>query len=303
MPKYRLADAYPPYVLQRYPELAIGMKCKTCSLDVLVGFSCHCSRGPTPDIGGVEFALDGLRTNVLVALKKGCKDPESSECFVTAPCSYDAFLRLFCLMPDMVNNAASESSPPPGLTYKPAAAQKVGDPWKREQQWTEREYMIVINDENAALRLLDLKRTNAAQLNVQAWKSLYVHPNNGTACGAVVPLQFAHHTNRKTGAGDFLSVTFSTFKVDGAQGSRMPSAMASDLHKNVVKCNWLTSFWKECTVTGMGLAMRKNNARKKMKTSNGGCGGGGGECVGRESVEGDGSNAALGLPSLADEDY
>ena len=57
MPKYRLADAYPPYVLQRYPELAIGMKCKTCGLEVLVGFNCHCSRGPTPDIGGVEFAL------------------------------------------------------------------------------------------------------------------------------------------------------------------------------------------------------------------------------------------------------
>ena len=56
-------------------------------------------------------------------------------------------------------------------------------------------------------------------------------------------------------------------------------------------------------VTGMGLATRKNNARKKMKTSNGGCGGSGGECVGRESVEGEGSNAALGLPSLADEDY
>jgi len=51
----------------------------------------------------------------------------------------------------------------------------------------------------------------------------------------------------------------------------------------------------------MGLATRKNNARKKMKTST--QEDEEDECVGRESVEGDGSNAALGLPSLADEDY
>jgi hypothetical protein len=105
--KHRIDDNYPAYVLQRYPEFAIGMKCKTCALEILLGFNCKCARSPTPDIGGVQFALDGLRVGVLSALKDACSHPQSTEVTVTAPCSFDAFLRLFCLMPDMVNNAAS----------------------------------------------------------------------------------------------------------------------------------------------------------------------------------------------------
>ena len=101
--------------------------------------------------------------------------------------------------------------------------------------WKERHYEIVITEENAALRLLDLKRANAESLICQAWKSLYVHAKNGTACAAVVPLRFVHHTNRKTGAGESLSVTFSTFKVDGAQGSRMPGPMERLLQNNEVE--------------------------------------------------------------------
>ena len=264
-------------MLQRYPDLAICIKCKTCGLKILLGFNCLCSRGPTPDMGGVQFALDGLRTGVLSALRNACKHPASTECHVTAPCSYDAFLRLFCLMPDMVNNAASASTPPQGLTYKPAAALTENDPWLREGMWKERHYEIVITEENAALRLLDLKRANAESLICQAWKSLYVHAKNGTACAAVVPLRFVHHTNRKTGAGESLSVTFSTFKVDGAQGSRMPGPIASLLQNNVVNFGgrWLKLFWNECKVNGMDAAIKKNTARlarnklKRIKTSDG----------------------------------
>jgi hypothetical protein len=54
-----------------------------------------------PDISGVHFALDGIRTHVLIALKAACKNPVSTECCAKAPCSHADFLRLFIVMPDL----------------------------------------------------------------------------------------------------------------------------------------------------------------------------------------------------------
>ena len=305
MPRFVFEGEFPPYVTDRYPELAVRMKCRLCKKHVDVGFKCGCSgrMAPMPDISGVQFALDGIRTQVLIALKAACKNPVSTECCAKAPCSYADFLRLFLVMPDLCNHAAAASRPPFGLTYRPAAAHNTDVPWERARAWTERAHEVEIKEENAALRLLDLKLASAESLSKQAWQSLFVHEKNGTACGAVVPLLFAHHTNRKSGVGDVLSVTFSTFKVDGAQGSRMPDAMSRDIRDGVVQCKWLTSFWDECKVDGMQHARKKKNARKKMKmmekteisskAESGGAANGGGY----------GKNKALGLPSAQDEAY
>ena len=286
--KHRIADDYTPYVIERYAEFAIAMKCKVCGIVILLGFNCNCVGSPTPNCGGVQFALDGLRVAVLSALKDACKNPQSTEVTVMAPCPFDAFLRLFCLLPDMVNNAASASIPPPGMTYTPAAAHAETDPRKRAGLWKERHYEIIIAEENAALRLLDLRRANADSLTCQAWKSLYVHGKSGTACAAVVPLRFVHRTNNKTKAGESLSVTFSTFKMDGAQGSRMPCTMERNIQNKEVNFGgrWLKLFWTKCEVQGMDVGTAKNHSRlkhKKAKMIKASDGGG-------ESVGGDGGS-------------
>jgi hypothetical protein len=103
MPRFVFEGSYPHHVTHRYPELAVRMKCRLCKNHVDVAFKCGCSGcGPMPDISGVQFALDGIRTQVLIALKAACKNPVSTECCAKAPCSYAAdFLRLFLVMPDL----------------------------------------------------------------------------------------------------------------------------------------------------------------------------------------------------------
>jgi hypothetical protein len=80
MSHFAFEGSYPQYVIDRYPELAVRMKCRLCKKHVDVGLKCGCSgRGPMPDISGVQCALHGIRTQLLIALKADCKNPVSTD--------------------------------------------------------------------------------------------------------------------------------------------------------------------------------------------------------------------------------
>jgi hypothetical protein len=103
----------------------------------------------------------------------------------------------------------------------------------------------------------------------------------------------------KSSAGESLSVTFSTFKVDGAQGSRMPGPMARLLQNDEVNFGgrWLKLFWNECKVKGMDGGTTKNKARLAHNKATGiKASDGGGESVGGDGGSGgDGSAPATTL--------
>ena len=127
-------------------------------------------------------------------MKDAISNPGSTEVCASAPCSYDAFLRIFRQRPDTLH---AGSKPAVGVVYKPGDVHKRKDWWRRRAGFTERHHSVTLSSQDFVLRLLDLERSECSQVSGQAWKSLVVHKTNGVACAAIAPVKFTHVTNRK----------------------------------------------------------------------------------------------------------
>jgi hypothetical protein len=262
-------------VLRQYPELGVKMNCKRCHADIAPVLMCLCMPRVSPVVSldsSVGSTLRGMRAAVAVVLKAGCSMPGSSKQTATAPCTYDVFLRLVCVRPDVSDN--NWPSPcPEGIVYKPKKASAAETAQARCVSFTQRSHTVTCFNNTIVARLLAQHQGGSTNSSKNCWEQCFVHATTGVVCAVAAPVTFTHITNNTTAADDHIVIEFDTIKHDPLQGVKFPHYYHCQMKKSkwtnvdFLDAGFILRFLNECPdIKGKKPMIQKHKAAKLQRT-------------------------------------